>query len=145
MDLKPTLILVGVIAIVAFAFGRYSVKLPPDTKTSEQTTTNDKKTTDTDTHKITVIEKDCKTGAEKTTITEDTTTREKETQKTVDKLLKDITQQKRRTTNISAIGGIQDFKPIYGASANMEVFGPVTAGVFGLTNGVIGINLGINF
>lgn len=145
MDLKPTLTIMGIIAVIAFAFGRYSVKFPPDTKTAETKAETDNKTTDTDTHKVTVIEKDCKTGVEKTTITEDSISREKEAQKTVDKLLTEVTQQKRRTTNISALAGLEDFKPAYGISANMEVFGPVTAGVFGMTNGTIGISLGINF
>lgn len=145
MDRNPTLTIIAVVAVLAFAFGRYSVKLPPDTKTAEQKITDDKKTTDTDTHRITVIEKDCKTGIEKTIITEDSTTREKETQKTVDRLFQEVTQQKRRTTNISAMGGMAEFKPVYGASANMEIFGPVTAGVFGVSNGTIGISLGVNF
>lgn len=145
MDLKPTLIILSIVALASFVFGRYSVKLPPDSKTQEEKVVDIKNQTDTDTHKVTIIEKDCKTGVETTTITEDMSSREKETQKTVDNLYQELTQQKRKTTNISAMAAIQELKPVYGASASMEVFGPATAGVFALTNGTFGFSIGLNF
>ncbi len=37
------------------------------------------------------------------------------------------------------------YEPVYGISVSKEVFGPFTAGAFGLTNGTLGLSLGINF
>lgn len=57
---------------------------------------------------------------------------------------------KKATTNISALIG-NDFSrsgilPLYGVSVSKEILGPVTLGVFGLiTNGVIGLSVGVNF
>lgn len=55
----------------------------------------------------------------------------------------------KQKTNISVLVG-NDFsnsviKPMYGVSVTRELLGPVTVGAYGLTNGVIGISLGINF
>ncbi len=36
-------------------------------------------------------------------------------------------------------------QPLYGVSISKEVLGPVTAGAFALTNGTIGVSIGINF
>lgn len=51
--------------------------------------------------------------------------------------------------NVSVLAGI-DFssavpKPTYGVSINKEFIGPITVGVFGLTNGTIGASIGVNF
>ncbi len=36
-------------------------------------------------------------------------------------------------------------QPLYGVSISKEVLGPVTAGAFALTNGTIGVSIGVNF
>lgn len=59
------------------------------------------------------------------------------------------TQVKSRTLNISGIVA-NDFStrqllPIYGASMTKEVLGPFTAGLFGLSNGTLGVSVGISF
>lgn len=56
---------------------------------------------------------------------------------------------KGSTINISALVA-KDFsgstdKPLYGASISKEFIGPVTIGAFGLSNGIIGLSVGINF
>lgn len=58
------------------------------------------------------------------------------------------TEIKNKTTNISALIGTDTtdkFKPIYGVSASKELIGSMTVGAFGLTNGVIGVSVGVNF
>jgi hypothetical protein len=55
----------------------------------------------------------------------------------------------RQKTNISAIVS-EDIRhlnstPAYGLSFTREFIGPVTLGAFGLTNGTVGISLGVNF
>lgn len=56
---------------------------------------------------------------------------------------------KAPTINVSALVA-NDFstgslKPLYGISVSKELLGPITVGAFGLTNGTIGLSLGINF
>lgn len=51
-------------------------------------------------------------------------------------------------TNISVITAWEmerDWKQLYGLSVNHEVIGPVTVGAWGLTNGTLGVSVGINF
>lgn len=51
-------------------------------------------------------------------------------------------------TNISAlIGGRLSplDSPYYGISVNREFLGPVTLGAWGLTNGTLGLSIGVNF
>lgn len=53
-------------------------------------------------------------------------------------------------TNISALAGydfthVRALTPVYGVSVTREVLGPITVGAFGLTNGVVGISLGVSF
>jgi hypothetical protein len=147
VDLKYKIVVVIVALGVSFAFGRYSVT-PPNTKTVETVKTDTKEQTDQNKHIVTVITKDCKTGKEVTTITEDDSLRQREVQKTVDNLLQTVTQQQRGRINISALGGASfsdSLKPVYGVSANKEFIGPITLGAFGLSNGVVGLQIGVNF
>lgn len=56
---------------------------------------------------------------------------------------------KKQLTNISALVG-NDFSkspiiPLYGISIQREIVGPLTVGAFGLTNGTIGVSIGLNF
>lgn len=56
---------------------------------------------------------------------------------------------KRSTINVSALVA-NDFstgslKPLYGVSVSKEVIGQITVGAFGLTNGTLGLSLGLNF
>lgn len=133
-------------ALLFFGLGRFSIA-PPNIKTTEILTEDIKKEKDQDKHIVTIITKDCSTGKETTTITEDDTIREKETKRVVDQLYESVTQQTRKTLNISGLAGLDtlDKRLVYGASINKEVLGPVTLGAYGLTNGVLGLSIGINF
>ncbi len=37
------------------------------------------------------------------------------------------------------------FKPVYGVSVSKEFLGPITIGMFGLSNSTIGVSLGVSF
>lgn len=56
---------------------------------------------------------------------------------------------KKPSINISALAAVnpslRHYESIYGISVSKEVFGPFTAGAFGLTDGTLGLSLGINF
>lgn len=57
--------------------------------------------------------------------------------------------EKRSRINISALASVDakggNMIPVYGISANKEFIGPITIGAFGLTNGVVGLSIGVNF
>lgn len=136
----------GVLALaIAFAFGRYTAPMVPNVKTKVNETIDDKKATDKDVHKKIVIvkEKDKTT----TTITEDTDTKTNETKDTNIKVDQTVTAPARSTLNVSGLAGIDFVKgqPVYGASVSKELLGPITVGAYGLTNGVVGLSIGINF
>lgn len=53
----------------------------------------------------------------------------------------------RRKTNVSALVAVDSLKltPTYGIGVTHELIGPITIGAFGLTNGVVGLSIGISF
>lgn len=73
---------------------------------------------------------------------------------TVEKVIKDnsvITTdtetkvKERSKLAISALAGTDLSKPIYGAAVSKEVLGPITIGIFGLSNASFGASVGLNF
>ncbi len=96
-------------------------------------------TTETDHTKTTIITIKEPNGTTKTTTTID----DKKNKDTIS-----IIPIKTQKTNISAIIA-EDFKhkdiPLYGISFTREFIGPVTLGAFGLTNGTIGLSVGVSF
>lgn len=149
MTPKSIFILCCIALGIAFAAGRYSAS-GSIIKTTEQTTTDTTKQVDRDTHKdtTTVVEEDG-TGKKKTTtiVKEDTTTRSKTDEVTKDDKSSVTTPVKRNTLNVSALASvdIKNFVPVYGLSVTKEVLGPITVGAFGLTSGVVGVSVGLDF
>lgn len=138
---KITCVILAILA--AFAFGRYTVK-PTIVKDTEVTTDTKK---EKDTHKeTTVVVVEAPNGEKKTvtTVVEDTTTN---THQTKDSETHEVsTPPKVNTLNLSALAGLDmDYKPVYGISITKNVLGPITVGVFGLTNRTIGVSAGLSF
>lgn len=52
-------------------------------------------------------------------------------------------------TNVSLLASVDYsesvIKPIYGISVSRELIGPITLGVFGMSNMTLGVSIGINF
>ena len=143
MDTKYKVIAGTAVVLVSFAFGRYSAPKIADSTTKTETQKDVQK--DTDTHKITTVT-ETPDGKKVTTITEDTTT--KSNSQTDTKKDQTITAPKSSVINISALAGLdtgRGFVPTYGISASKELIGPIAVGAFGLTNGTIGISVGVNF
>lgn len=134
--------------LAAFAFGRYSAKpSAPAVHTIETTKTESDTKVNKDTHKTTVITKK-PDGAETTTITEETVTSADRKTDSVAHIDQTITPPKVAPLNLSVLAGIDphnSFKPVYGLSISKQVLGPITVGVFGLTNNNFGVSLGLNF
>lgn len=47
--------------------------------------------------------------------------------------------------NVYGLVGVQALKPVAGAHVSAEVLGPISIGVFGLTNGSVGGSVGLRF
>lgn len=148
---KYQYIAAGVLILVAFAGGRYSnrgVSVTSDSTTKTDLIVNQDKNTHTVT---TTIQEKQPTGAVKTVTTVDTVTDTKTTaQKDTDKTkVETITPAKTSLINVSALVA-NDFSrgllvPTYGVSVNKELIGPITLGAFGLTSGIVGVSIGLNF
>lgn len=79
--------------------------------------------------------------------------------KTIDSNIRSNTTENKQSSvpvgpaskyNISALAGYdlshpRSLTPLYGVSVTKQVLGPITVGAFGLTNGVLGVSLGVNF
>lgn len=137
MKLQYKILIIVVLMAASFAVGRRSVPAP-----SIGVATKSHDTTNSDTHKVTTIEKD-PSGKETTTITEDTVTHTQADSSSKES----ISPIKQSKINISALVGtdIHDLKPMYGISASKEFIGPITLGAWGLTNGTAGISVGLDF
>ena len=149
---KREIIAVAVGLAFMFALGRYSAPSQSNTKATEDKHSDTKTEEAKDTHVVshTVITKE-PTGAVKTdtTTTTDVVVHEDTDTIVADKTTSETTQQKRSKINISAIVGTQigsNFgQPIYGVSAQKQFIGPLTIGAFGLSNGTVGVSLGLDF
>lgn len=134
---RQVLVGAGLIILVTAAVTRYSF---PQIKT--QTVTVEKE----------VIHNDVRTVVHTVTqpngVSDTTTTIIDHTVKT--DIAKSVSITTRAPTlNISALVA-NDFSkglliPAYGVSVSKQVLGPITVGGFGLTNGTIGLSVGLNF
>lgn len=146
MKNKKILILCYIVTLaVGYYIGQKSNShLVQDTK--HDTTTDTSKNTHKETKEI---EETAPDGTKKKTkiITEDTNTEKKKTDEIVTHKEETITQPKK-TLHVNALAGLDTsraFTPVYGASVSKEFIGPVTLGAFGLTNGTVGISVGVAF
>lgn len=128
---KIRVLLVGLALIAAFAAGE--IKGQRD-KESETDTSKQK-----DHEVITIIEEP--NGKKTKTIIRD---RIKEDTKTI---VKEVGNKPK--VNVSLLAGVDSLSrlnnPTYGISFNKEFIGPITIGAFGMTNGLIGVSVGMSF
>ncbi len=115
-------------------------------KATESVVVDEVKTRDNHTVVTTVTSKQPNGDIKVTkTIDSDTKTNVKENKQVVE-----TKQPAAKTINISALAGLDFSKPlaltpIYGISVSKQVLGPIAIGAFGLTNGVVGLSLGVTF
>jgi hypothetical protein len=132
------------VVLIAFAVGRWSNRVSTETKTLE--TKVQSSDLNKNTHTETVITKQ-KDGSEVTTIRQDTSVNliKSETDKSKTDT---VVKSKDSIFNVSALMSIdikEKIVPLYGLSVSKEILGPITVGVFGLTNGTLGVSIGMNF
>lgn len=141
-------VIISVVTVVtAFAIGRYTVpeKVRVETKIVEVKSQDTKKKDDVQT--VVVVKKE-PDGEETTT----TTTLDKTTTDTISHVAEneDTISTKSSGTQpitISVLGGVDTERSIgvIGGSITKPVLGPVTLGIFGLSNGTCGGSIGLTF
>ena len=151
-NLHAKVIFVFIVSMsISFLAGRSSVITPNvETQTNTSTKTNEKQDVDTHTITHTVTTKE-PNGEEKTstvTVTDTSTKTDKVVEQT-QQTKQEVTVSKSRPLNVSALVALDVKDPsrgfAYGVSVTKEVLGPVTVGLWGLTNGNLGLSAGINF
>lgn len=163
MTTKNWVIMVIIVGLTGVAIGRYTV--PKKVTIQTQTVTTDKVNTKMDdktnvkTHKdetTTIVKKPDGTVETITKISEDTNTGKDvaiaTNIDTTDKLnTKKETVSQSGHLNLSFLAGANPFnftsQPgiVYGASITTTLIGPVTSGLWGLSNGTCGASVGLNF
>jgi hypothetical protein len=130
-----------VIIVIAFYAGKHYAPTKVETKVItvevEKTKVVEKKVivekVNPDGSKTTVTTIDTNTEKENTTASNSTTTKE----------------NKKQSLNVHAMGGLDITNPsngfIVGAHVSKQLLGPISFGLFGLTNGTAGISLGLSF
>jgi hypothetical protein len=148
---KTQIIILGVSCLICFATGRFFAgksEVKTEQKIAENKVVDQDK--DTHTHTVTVTTK-AKDGTTKITQTQDSDTIDvKDTDTIIQSDTKtDTIPPKTNLTNVSALVGNNFgnglFAPVYGVSVTHQVLGPFTVGAYGLTSGIIGVSVGVNF
>ncbi len=160
--LKTKLVIVVVYSVTVFAVGRYmaptkvvtEVKTVEVVKTKEVSATDKKKKSK---KKIVIVENTSPDGKKEktTTITDDTVTTDKSKEVSTSDSSKSTESRKEVTRDtskvtLSFLAGAQfttgDGLPlVYGGSITKPILGPITLGVWGLTNATGGFSLGLTF
>ncbi len=143
--MRTQYIVLVILVASAFAVGRYSVQFTESTEVKvDETVRRDK---DVKTIKTEVVVKDVDGKETKTTVTETEaktiTTKEKETSKIVES---GVAEVDKYSVNV-LIGVNKDAlsAPIYGFSASKKFIGPLSLGLWGLTNMTGGLSVGWSF
>lgn len=156
MNLQTKIGIAAALLAAAFAFGRWSAptKIKTETKIVEvEKKTEETKKDENKNKKTTTHTKVSPDGTrETTTTTVETDRKSTDRSRTDDKsttqvITKEVEKSKSYVT-ISALAGMS-FKdlttPFYGGSLSKPVLGPITLGVWGLTNGTGGVSIGLTF
>lgn len=135
MSQKSKYLLIALAIVVAFCAGRYTTQ-KPEIKTEVKESKNVKKDTRTITTRTKLPD------GTVTTVTKRDTTSQTESVKES----KSETKSSAKTTVTGLFG--YDFKnktEVYGGSVSRQFLGPLSLGAFGLTNGIAGLSIGLEF
>lgn len=140
--MKNKLIVISIILLMGIAIGRF---LSPDkVKTETRVVEVEKIVEKVVRQTVTILEKP--DGTKETVIVTDSNTSSKTNEQSTN-AIKEVTGSKDRI-NVSVLAGssfpLNLSSPIYGLSANKNILGPISAGVWGLSNKTFGVSLGLN-
>lgn len=149
MNAKTKVIIIVLALATSFAAGRFLIPQKIVTQTKTVTVEVEKEKQDTNTHTETV-DKILPDGTKTITTVTDTSTKTTTTESNSTKTdTKSETTYAKDGVTISALAGIDVTNPakgfVYGASISKPILGPISFGAFGLTNGTVGVSLGLKF
>lgn len=146
-----------VVLAVGVGIGRYTTPTKVETKVEEKIVekiiTKEAKTNNKNREYVVieVISPDGTIRREKRLIDKGVITVEKEasTERVIEKTVEKIVERKSDTYGVSLLYGkaIRHFSevPAYGLVIDKKFIGPVKLGVFGFTNGLVGLSVGVSF
>lgn len=161
METKTKVFLVSIALLASFAAGRFLAPTKVVTETKivevEKKTENSNTTVDKNRRKRTEIHEITHPDGRKEVIT--IITDETDTKKNTDSSSSSETSKNEETrkevvrsdskVSLSALGGIKLNNPsegvVYGASVSKPVIGPISIGVWGLSNSTAGASVGLSF
>ena len=142
-------IIITVLVVTAFAAGRFLTpeKVKVETRTVTVEVIKKEENTQVDTHVVEVTKPDGTKIVETTTQTNTQITTIKDKDKTTEasKTVSSNTQ----TLAVNVLAGLDVTNPsngfVYGAHVSKQLLGPISFGLFGLTNKTAGISVGLRF
>lgn len=159
MTTRVKVVIVVVSLATAFATGRFTV--PTKTVTVVKEVTVEKKVVDTNSdrtdHKVTTVTETDQINGIKTIVTvikddvDNKTDVIAKTDKTDDLSESKTVVKSGGRLNISALGGLSlaslniPQAPIFGVHVSKDILGPISGGLWGLTDKTLGISLGLTF
>lgn len=157
MTLRTKLLLGALALLTSFALGRFSTPetVKVETKTVQVDSKVDNTSTNQDKHQdttTTTTKAPDGTVVTKTETVVDTNThrqtRDTDTTDTSTDTSKEVTRSSSKLS-ISVLAGVNvtspGATPVYGGSITRGLIGPLTVGLFGLSNGVVGASVGLTF
>lgn len=151
MSTKYKVIIAALALLVSFAAGRYTVATVTKTETAAKDVNHSVSDADKDVHKVTTVTEQVKPDGTKQITTK--TVEDSHATKQIDDSDVKTSDTKTEVTrgaskiNLSALAGI-DFNTksaVYGASVTKDLLGPINTGAWGLTNGTVGVSIGLSF
>jgi hypothetical protein len=154
--MKTKLIQFILVALVAFAFGRWAAptKVITETKTVEVEKSKETKSVDKDVHKVTKVKtKKNKDGSEETeTVTEEDTSTKSDAKKSASDVSSSENREEKTYGSPRTFVGVSSKLNLsgpqyvsYGAIVVRPIIGPITIGVFGFMDGTVGGSVGLTF
>lgn len=148
MKLRYKILIIVVMVALAYTSGRYLTPTKVQTVTKIQTVVKTITKHDVHTKTITVVtQKPDGTKIIQTTTSQDDDTTTGTATSVKNDSSKLVENDGKDLTNISAMAGV-DFRTknlIYGAQVSKQLLGPVSMGLWGMTDGVVGVSVGISF
>lgn len=151
MTLKAQLIIYIVSVAGAFAAGRSLFPVAKTTDSKSSLTEQKDMTTTKDTKEVVTTTETSKPNGEKVvTVVDNIDTHEKTGSADSIKSAQDnkVVESKKSTIHLQLLGGADmtsNFKLVYGGMVSKQFIGPVTLGVFGLSDGTLGLSIGLEF
>lgn len=152
MQTRYKVILCIIVVLTSFAFGRYSTPVIVKTERVEVEKKTETSTDDLNRHKETTTKEVVKPDGSKetTTTTTEDTSRRKDKKDTEDTQKSDKTEtvKSKDVVTLSALAMVSVTNPTgidYGLHVSKPMIGPIVVGIFGFTDGRVGVSLGLQF